>query len=53
MISIRIYKGIPQGKIVVNFSYDLNEVLPKICQFWEHKRSNSIILKKGFFKTFN
>ena len=48
MISIRIYKDIPQGKLVVNF-----ETSPRVVHkrnssqnmpIWEHKRSSSIIL---------
>jgi len=37
MISIRIYKDIPQGKLVVNFSYDIIKASPIVV----HKRSTS------------
>jgi len=53
MISIRIYKDIPQGKLVVNFSYDTIKASPIVVykrstlrnmSIWEHKQSSAVIL---------
>lgn len=54
MINIRrIYKDIPQGKLMVNFSYDTIKASPIVVHkrstlrnmsIWEYTQSNSVIL---------